>query len=357
MNGRAAPREPPGRGIFRYHPARVTIWPDPRAPAPWEWPSLRDAINRIFRPAGGDLTAELPRLFHPANRGNLRVVVGGGAAGAVDPRGASIGLDGATRASSPRPGIDGVATGGDGGWAEDEDEAHILAHAAYLPRLAIVGGQRVRVGCIGAVFVVPGMRAQGIGTQVLESVLALARAESELVLVSGDRGLYRRQGLRPASPLVRFVPSPDSGAAARIRTRDATADDIDRLIAMHDALDVRFVRSAGDWRHWLAGGLSMMGTPARCAVVMRGGAPVGYTVALTSAAGDRRIIEFGGDREAVLDAAGARGDELWVPPYDADTLARARARGWPATPRAFPVTAEARSARATTVPWYGLDYL
>jgi predicted N-acetyltransferase YhbS len=317
----------PGKGIFRYHPARVTIWPDPRAPAPGEWPSLRDAINRIFRPAGGDLTAELPRLFHPANRGNLRVVVGGAGAGAVGLR------------------------------APDEDEAHILAHAAYLPRLAIVGGQPLRVGCIGAVFVVPGMRGQGIGTHVLESVLALARAESELVLVSGDRGLYRRQGLRPASPLVRFVPSPDSRAAARIRTRDATADDIDRLIAMHDALDVRFVRSAGDWRHWLAGGLSMMGAPARCALVMRGGDPVGYAVTLTSAAGGRRIIELGGDREAVLDAAGALGDELWVPPYDADTLARARARGWTGTPRAFPMTAEARSARATTVPWYGLDYL
>ena len=126
---------------------------------------------------------------------------------------------------------------------------------------------------------------------------------------------------------------------------------------MHDALDVRFVRSACDWRHWLAGGLSMMGAPARCALVMRAGAPVGYTVTLTSAAGTRRIIELGGDREAVLDAAGARGDELWVPPYDAGTLARARARGWTSTPRAFPMTAEARSARVTTVPWYGLDYL
>jgi len=352
MNGRTGASEPrraasrPGRCAPSDILASVPRRHEPRPPAAGEWPLLRAAINRVFRPGGGDLAAELPRFLHPRNFGNLRVIVGTGAA-------------------TGQPAPPGAQPGG--------AQPRILAHAGFLPRIANIHRRKVRVACIGAVFVVPEMRGHGLGTLVLEEVLRLARRDADLVMVSGDRGLYLRQGLRPVAPLVRVQPptaTPDSAAPPRIRTREATADDIDRLIAMHDSLDVRFARSASDWRHWLASRpLLFLGAPARLDLV--GAAPqaeadadadatperscVAYRV---TALGRRTIVEYAGDPAAVLDSAQLSGDALWVPPHDREMLAKASSLpGWTSAPRPFPMTAEARIPNLTTVPWYGLDYL
>lgn len=283
----------------------------------------------MFRPRGGDLAAELPRFLHPDNLANLRVLTG----------------------TPGRPG------GGDG---DEDGDAPILAHAGYLPRTACIHGRRERVACIGAVFVVPEMRGKGLGTLVLEEILRLARRDAELVMVSGDRGLYRRQGLQAVSPLMRVEPPPESGSQPKIRTRDATANDIDRLIAMHDSLDVRFERSASDWHHWLAARpLLFLGATARIRLIERPGdqAAVAYVV---TALGRRAVVEYAGESSAVLDAARASGEAVWVRGDDVRTLAEASARGWRITPQPFAMTAEARlaaPAAPAAIPWYGLDYL
>jgi GNAT superfamily N-acetyltransferase len=288
----------------------------------------------VFRPAGGDLAAELPRFLHPRNSANLRVIVGTGA--------------------------------GTGPLAPPSSPPRILAHAGFLPRIASIHRRKVRVACIGAVFVVPEMRGHGLGTLVLEEILRLARRDADLVMASGARGLYLRQGLRPVAPLQRFEPPTtprDSAAPARIRTREATADDIDRLIAMHDTLDVRFVRSASDWRQWLASRpLLFLGASARLDLVEAepdaDAPPERSVVAYRVTAESRRtIVEYAGDPAAVLDSALASGDALWVPPFDHEMRAKASGRGWTSAPRPFPMTAEARIPNLTTVPWYGLDYL
>jgi GNAT superfamily N-acetyltransferase len=312
---------------------------EPRPPTEGEWPLLRAAINRVFRPGGGDLAAELPRFLHPRNFANLRVVV---ETGAAEP-----------------PELDPGSL-----------QPRLLAHAGFLPRLTSIHGRKVRVACIGAVFVVPEMRGQGLGSLVLEEVLRLARRDADLVMASGDRGLYLRQGLRPVAPLVRFEPpkaTPDSAAPQKIRTREATADDIDRLIAMHDTLDVRFARSASDWRRWLAARpLLFLGAPARLDLVER--PPESEAAAKrpaerpraayrVTALSRRTIVEYAGDPAAVLDSALASQDALWVPPHDREMRAQASGRGWISAPRPFPMTAEAHIPNLTTVPWYGLDYL
>jgi GNAT superfamily N-acetyltransferase len=297
---------------------------------------LRASINRVFRPGGGDLAAELPRFLHPSNFANLRVVVETGA--------------------------------GTGGLDPGSVPPRILAHAGFLPRLTSIHGRTVRVACIGAVFVVPEMRGQGLGTLVLGEVLRLARRDADLVMASGDRGLYLRQGLRPVAPLIRLEPpraAPDSAAPPRIRTREATADDIDRLIAMHDTLDVRFARSASDWRRWLTSRpLLFLGAPARLDLVEPEEDPEADATPEWSrwayrvtALGRRTIVEYAGDAGAVLDSALASADALWVPPHDRTMQAQAIDRGWTSAPRPFPMTAEARIPNLTTVPWYGLDYL
>ena len=179
----------------------MSNWPAPRALLQHEWPAFRAAVNRIFRPAGGDLTHELPLLFDEANRECLRVVVG----------------------------ADGT----------------ILAHAGCARREARVLKRKTTIAFIAAVFVDPAVRGQRLGTRVLVDALGRARPGADLVLASGDRDLYRRQGFEPAAPLARFcLPSATSlsGAARAYETREIGGGGSTTAIAAATAVSARLGR-------------------------------------------------------------------------------------------------------------------
>jgi predicted N-acetyltransferase YhbS len=191
----------------------------PRALAADEWPALRAAVNRIFRPAEGDLTHELPLLFDAANPTNLRVIV--------------------------------------------NDANEIVAHAAFLQRPAMILGRRATVGFIAAVFTDPAVRGQRLGTRVLLDALTAARAGADLVLASGDRDLYRRQGFEPVPPLARFrLPTVTSAPTApELLTARPFADaDLPAVAALHDAEPVHFVRTTDDWRKLIEIGKRIVAT-------------------------------------------------------------------------------------------------
>ena len=102
----------------------VSTWPAPRALLQHEWPAFRAAVNRVFRPEGGDLTHELPLLF------------GGGSAPA---------------AAAP-PGAPASAPGGRPASLENlrvvfDDAGTILAHAGYVRREAQILKRRTTIGC------------------------------------------------------------------------------------------------------------------------------------------------------------------------------------------------------------------
>jgi predicted N-acetyltransferase YhbS len=300
----------------------VSTWSAPRALLPQEWPAFRAAVNRVFRPDGGDLTDELPLLFAPENRENLRVVCD--AAGAI------------------------------------------VAHAGCVQRDALVLKRRVRVGFIAAVFTVPNARRQGLGTRVLLDALGRARREADLVLASGDRDLYRRQGFEPAAPLARYrLPEDAPNSAKRsadLETQALVAEDLPAVMALYEGEDVHFVRSPDDWAKLCAAG-RLIDAPATLSTVRRAGRIVAVIAAQNASTRPdgtprpRRILEIAGDREAVVAAAPALADELLVPAYDSNTVALAAARGWVRTTRQFPITAEPLTAVARLVPWYGLNYL
>jgi len=314
----------------------VPTWSAPRAPLPPEWPALRSAVNQIFRPNGGDLTEELPLLFAEENRENLRVIV--------------------------------------------DDTGVIVAHAGCLQREALVLKRRVRVGFIAAVFTAPQARRLRLGTRVLRDALARARADADLVLASGDRDLYRRQGFEPVPPLARYrLPShpPASGAPADARGRpdgtgtstagdlawrDTTDEDLPAIAALFDKEDVHFVRSPGDWTR-LHAAARLVDAPAKLSTVTRAGDVVGFIATQKASPRPdgslrpRRILEIAGDRRAIIDVAPQIADELLVPAYDSNTVDLAGARGWVRTTRQFPITAEPLTAVARLVPWYGLNYL
>lgn len=290
---------------------------------------LKAALNRVFRPDGGDLTSDLPLFLGAENLPNLRVVVG-------------------------PPGI-------------------ILAHVGFLPREAVVHRRRLRVACVGAVFVAAPFRGQGLATRTLAAVLAAARPSSDLLLVSGEGELYRRAGLEPIPPLWQFQ-VPTTARAAGIEIREATADDIDSLKSMYNDSDVHFVRSSQDWERLIRAGI-LMDSPARFSLISRAETPVAYVVAQRArapssrdGAGDgggggpgraSRILEFAGDGEAIADVASELGETWVVPAYDATTLALIERRGWTGSLRRFPMSACRTHASGddAEIPWYGLDYL
>lgn len=304
----------------------MSIWSEPRGLLQQEWPAFRTVLNRLFRPdGGGDLTEELPLLFQ--------------------------GPDGRPALDSSR-----IITGPGGA---------IVAHAAWTQRDAMVLRRRVRIGFIGAVFTEPACRRQGLGTRVLLDALARARAGADLVLASGDRDLYRRQGFEPVPPLARYrLPPP--AEPATVKTRPMSPADIPAVAALYEREDVHFHRSPEDWAALLRAG-RLVDAPATFSVVTRGPGPAAAPIAFLAAQNasprpdgsvrPRRILEVAGDREAIVGAAPALADELLVPAYDSEAIGLATARGWFRTTRQFAVTAEPLTAVARLVPWYGLNYL
>lgn len=306
----------------------VSNWPAPRALLQREWPVFRAAVNRIFRSAGGDLTEELPLLFAESNRENLRVV---------------------------------VDTGGT-----------ILAHAACAQREAVVLDRKVTVAFIAAVFVDPQVRGQRLGTLVLLDALGRARTGADLVLVSGDRALYRRQGFEPVAPLTRFCLPPAAtlaGALGEYGMREIgagasvpTASDLADLQTLMAAEPVHFVRSDDDWRQLLQAG-RLVDVPATFTLIARAGKTIAFVAtqkALPRPDGTlrpRRILEVAGDRAAVVSVAPLLGEELMVPAYDAATVDLAVGLGWVRTEHRFPITVAPVTRAARVVPWYGLNYL
>jgi len=303
--------------------------PDARALADNEWPALRTAVNLVFRPAGGDLTRDSPLLFDAQNRENLRVIVD--TSGPEGPAG-----------SAPAP--------------------RVLAHAGFVTRDALVRRRPVRIACVGAVFTVPDRRGEGLGTRVLVDALRRARVGADLVMASGDRDLYRRQGLEPAPPLARFRLPAAEGPSSGLEIRDATEADLEGMAALHEAEDVHFVRPAATWQALWSVGL-LVDAPATFSVLSRAGRIVAYAVVQREGKREngtlrpRRILEIAGDRAALADAAPALAAELLVPGYDAAMLAACERRGWVRTARQFLITAEALTTQIVVIPWYGLDYL
>jgi ribosomal protein S18 acetylase RimI-like enzyme len=233
-------------------------------------------------------------------------------------------------------------------------------------REAQVLGRRIRVSCTGAVFTVPQARGQGLGSRLLADLLARAQPSADLVMASGDGGLYRRQGLNPVPPLVRFrLPErvgPPAPQRHGMEIHDATADDLPAMAKLYDSESVHFIRSPADWeRLWAAGRL--VDAPARFSVVARIGQVVAYMAAQEAgrrADGSerrRRILEFAGDRDTIVAAAHAISEELLVPSYDTSTIALCERPGWSRSDRQFPITAMALTPDVRVIPWYGLNYL
>ena len=238
------------------------------------------------------------------------------------------------------------------------DQDALVAHAGLCVRTVSWPGTSRLVGAIGAVFTRADRRGQGWGAAVVSDALACARAQGvALVLVSGDGPLYRRLGFAPAPPAVCWTwpvaatPPPDA-----IQVRPCQPADLAQVARWHDQEPVRFQRDAADWDLLLRAQVAFA-WPSCFWIVEDRGRPVGYLVVAQRTR--RRVLELGGDRDAVLTAVPAVSEQLLVPAHDGETARAAGARGWSPAPLTLPITAQWLEVPqpALPLPWYGLNYV
>jgi len=167
-------------------------------------------------------------------------------------------------------------------------------------------GRRCRIACIGSVCTEPEARGKGLATRLLEDTLELCRARKvQLLLVSGGRGLYFRQGCVAAGQFNRWtvrldaVPPVPAGLSAEV----ARAREIPELAQLHQGEPTRFCRSRRDWKRLLAC-RNVVDQSGDVFLIHFEGQAVAYAAVQRAVPGQdvAFISELGGSRRAVVEA-------------------------------------------------------
>ncbi len=253
---------PAGRG--------VSSLDGPRGVRPEELPALLRLVDGVFHPESPGMQAEFPTLFHVRNGAWLRTF-----------------------------------------W----DGADAVAHAGcWLGRIRS-RGRSLDVAHLGAVCTAPEARGRGLATALLDDALPRLRAAGVgLLLISGDRPLYRRLGARPFWGLRRHTL--DAGAASALGggalgvtvLEEPAPEAVAALRALHAAEPVRYERTAEEWDALLPAKGYVPARGGRCAALVgpEDGPPAAYLLCgrprRDAEGGVLPVDEFGGDRRAVLAA-------------------------------------------------------
>ena len=213
---------------------------------------------------------EFPTLFTPANRERLRVI---------------------------------------------SDGDQIVSTICYQIRPAIIYGTTLSVASLGAVCTYESYRGHGFATQLLDDSFAAARAEgADIMLISGQRGLYQRAGCAIAGHEHRYaltraeIDSLADESDATVSLVDDSETEI--LAALQRTEPVRFVRSPEDWKAFTS--LFRLVRPdmpeplgvMRCWIIRVNGLPVAYVILKIYRSKENRntahIVEFAGARRHVF---------------------------------------------------------
>lgn len=236
----------------------------PRGATAREIPAVVALADRVFgekRPH--DMGRWFPVLFHPDNRENLRIVLADG-----------------------RP----------------------VSLVAFTVGDMELSGVRLRAASLGSVVTDAQHRGRGLASVLLADAVKRARAcGTQLLLVSGGRGLYRRFGCVDAGLYRTFSVSADRDLPRlEVEVRPWTASDLPAMAALHQAEPVRYLRDRDGMRAQLASGF-LHGRPARTWVVRLDGRRVAYFSAQDPRPDMERqavpVLEMAGSRAAILAAA------------------------------------------------------
>jgi len=209
----------------------------PRAVGRDEREALRRLVNGVFRSGGrGDMFEQSPVLYADENLDNCRIIL-----------------------------VDGQP----------------VSHVGCVVRDAALGGPVASVACLGSICTRTDCRGRGFSTALLDDCEQALRGRGiDLVLISGDRGLYIRRGARTVGRELRYEVTRQ--AAVRLpttieETLQGGIAEASTLSQLYASKSVRFVRTDDDWRRWLRAGRCENGTLAPL-VGLSGGQPVAYVV-------------------------------------------------------------------------------
>jgi predicted N-acetyltransferase YhbS len=244
----------------------------PRACRAEELSALRTLEDTVFRsPGTTSMFDEFPTLFAPENLDSVRVI------------------------------------------AED---GRVVSTICYLARTVTIYGNQLKVGSLGAVCTYEECRGKGYATQLLEDSFEQAQREGvDVMLISGQRGLYKRAGCAIGGYEVRYTLDqhsmshlPEDGG---LDIAEALDEDIDDLIALGRTEPARYIRSTTDWLGFLK--ICRLVQPncppphgaKRCWLVRREGVPVCAVIMQYSHETESpkaQVTEISGDRRSAFAA-------------------------------------------------------
>jgi len=233
----------------------------PRGVRPEDLPSLRALTDRVMRVG---LMDQYVQLFHEENYDNLRVCA---------------------------------------------DNGICVSHVGMTIGGAVLHGCPIQVACIGGVCTLPEYRKQGHASACFDDAFRKAYEDGvDLMIVSGDRNLYRMRGCVHVGGDLHFeltldaLPADLVEHARNITVEVMTEEEESLVMNCYRAEPVRFVRSPEDYGRALQS-VRVMDRPSDFLVVREGGAFRGYLIAPhPGVVAQPQVAEFAGDRHAILAA-------------------------------------------------------
>lgn len=246
-------------------------------------PSLIHLLDTVFRPNGGDMQADYPQLFRPENLKNLQVMV---------------------------------------------EDGRVIAHMGIIFGKASIYGCQVSTGSIGAVATSPAYRGKGLASKLLlKSFKEIEKAGGALIFISGNRGLYLRNNCMPVVRAARFEINKsfaDDHASDNLILKALSTGEIPDILNLYSKTPSYFLRRTEDWEDFLKSGMAM-NRASDLWVIKRDRQIKAYVLAQrASASSPPCIIEYAGDRQAVIHSfsriiAESRGKDsliLYIPVAD-----------------------------------------
>ena len=188
-----------------------------------------------------------------------------------------------------------------------KDGQQIVTHVGAVLNKLIIHGAKITIASIGAVCTHPDYRGKGYASRLLHHcVRELKEAGARLVVISGDRDLYRRANCYPAGEIYQYKITKgglENLKATGVEIQPLKGSDLDTIISIHEQEPVRFHRTAKAFEklisvpsNWMKG--------IRDGFIIHNGEPVAYLFLFRKAAGDREgtVWEFSGEREALTHA-------------------------------------------------------
>jgi len=161
------------------------------------------------------------------------------------------------------------------------DAERVVSHVGVLEKDVAYFGHRLKVGLVGAVATHPDYRGRGLATRaLLEAFRRLKERGGHMMMISGGRGLYLRNGARPVGCFPEYVLQPLKATMAsdlQLQLQRCGPEDAPVLSAMHRLKPLRFIRSLEEWTLHMEKGFCM-NHPSEFWLASRGAEPVAYLI-------------------------------------------------------------------------------